>query len=202
MKTKQVIRLLIVFSCIAAAILLIGALRIFRSDHNDSPGWRLLKTQDSYSLDSQQMNGTDSHTLDLTAGDVLQVTFETEKGSLHMELTAPDGTILYAGNGEEVTEFAINLSQTGAYTVTVEARRAKGKINIHLRRALRRRRSGTAADRVTAHAEYGACHCDGGPCGCAGCRKHTEYPEFHPITAAGGYFPTHTDLSSAGRHRL
>ena len=42
--------------------------------------------------DRQQMNGTDSHTLNLTAGDVLQVTFETQKGSLHMELTAPDGT--------------------------------------------------------------------------------------------------------------
>ena len=41
-----------------------------------------------------------------------------------MEITAPDGTILYAGNGEETTEFEINLSQTGAYTVTVEARHA------------------------------------------------------------------------------
>ena len=79
------------------------------------------------------MNGTDSHTLNLTAGDVLQITFETEKGSLHMEITAPDGTILYAGNGEEVTEFEINLSQTGAYTVTVEARHAKGSIHIQVR---------------------------------------------------------------------
>lgn len=133
MKTKQVIRLLIVFSCIAAAILLIAALHLFRSNHNDSPGWRVLKTQDSYSLDSQRMNGADSHTLDLTAGDVLQVAFETEKGSLHMEITAPDGTILYTGNGEEVTEFEINLSQTGAYTVTVEAQHAEGKINIRLK---------------------------------------------------------------------
>ena len=47
-----------------------------------------------------------------------------------MEITAPDGTILYAGNGEEVSEFEINLSQTGAYTVTVEARHAEGKIYI------------------------------------------------------------------------
>ena len=133
MKIKQVIRLLIVLSCVAAALVLFGVLHLFRLNHDDSPGWRLLKTQDSYTLDSQQMNGTDSHTLDLTDGDVLQVTFETEKGSLHMEITAPDGTILYTGNGEEVTEFEINLSQTGAYTVTVEARHAKGKINIRLK---------------------------------------------------------------------
>ena len=133
MKTKRIIRILTILFCIAAAILLIAALHRFRSNHNDSPGWRLLKTQDSYTLDSQQMNGTDSHTLNLTAGDVLQVTFETEKGSLHMEITAPDGTILYAGNGEETTEFEINLSQTGAYTVTVEARHAKGSIHIQVR---------------------------------------------------------------------
>ena len=60
MKTKRVIRLLIARFCIVAAILLIAPLRGFRLNHDDSPGWRLLKTQDSYTLDSQQMNGTDS----------------------------------------------------------------------------------------------------------------------------------------------
>lgn len=126
-------KLLTILFCIAASILLIVALHLFRSNHNDSPGWRLLKTQDSYTLDSQQMNGTDSHTLNLTDGDVLQVTFETQKGSLHMEITAPDGTIIYAGNGEEITEFEINIPETGAYTVTVEARHAVGNIHIQVR---------------------------------------------------------------------
>lgn len=129
---KKTKRLTVLF-CIAAPLLLIGALHGFRLNRDDSLGWQLLRTQDSYSLDSQQMNGADSHTLNLTAGDVLQVEFETEKGSLHMEITAPDGTILYAGNGEETTEFEINLSQTGAYTVTVEAQNAKGRINLHLK---------------------------------------------------------------------
>ena len=123
-------KLLTIFFCISAAVLLIGALRIFRLNHNDSPGWRLLKTQDSYALESQQMNGADSHTLDLTAGDVLQVEFAAEKGFLYMEITAPDGTVIYAGNGKETTAFELNLSETGAYTVAVEARHAKGKINI------------------------------------------------------------------------
>lgn len=76
------------------------------------------------------MNGADSHTLNLTAGNMLQVAFGTEKGSLHMEITAPDGTILYTGNGEDVTEFEIILSQTGLYAITVESRHANGKISI------------------------------------------------------------------------
>lgn len=94
-------KLLTVLFCIVAAILLIGSPHVFRLNHDDSLGWRLLKTQDSYTLDIQQMNGADSHTLNLTAGDVLRVEFETEKGSLHMEITAPDGTVIYAGNGEK-----------------------------------------------------------------------------------------------------
>ena len=114
-------------------ILLIVTLHIFRLNHDDSLGRRLLKTQDSYTLDFQQMDGADSHTLNLTAGDVLQVAFKTEKGYLHMEITAPDGTIIYAGNGEKPAEFEIDLSKTGEYTVAVEARHAEGKINICLK---------------------------------------------------------------------
>ena len=128
-KTKRMTLL----SCVVAVLLLIAAQRGFSLNHNGNPDWRLLKTQDSYTLDMQQMNGADSHTLDLTAGDALQVAFKTEKGYAHMEITAPDSTILYAGNGEETTEFEINLSQTGAYTVTVEARHAEGRINICLK---------------------------------------------------------------------
>lgn len=66
-----------------------------------------IKNPDSYSLDILRMNGTDSHTLSLNAGDVLQVEFETSKGSLLIKITAPDGTIIYAGNGEETTSFFV-----------------------------------------------------------------------------------------------
>ena len=45
-----------------------------------------------------QMHGTDQHTLDLQKGDVLQIQFETVKGSMDMEIKAPDGTIIYSGN--------------------------------------------------------------------------------------------------------
>ena len=67
-----------------------------------------IKNPDSYSLDILRMNGTDSHTLSLNAGDVLQVEFETSKGSLLIKITAPDGTIIYAGNGEERENAAWN----------------------------------------------------------------------------------------------
>ena len=89
-----------------------------------------VKNPDSYLLDIEKMNGTDLHTLELHEGDVLQIEFETEKGELYMEIKAPDGTAVYRGNGKETTDFAVNIRESGVYTIVVEARHAKGTIHL------------------------------------------------------------------------
>ena len=86
--------------------------------------------QDFYRLDIEQMNGTDTHALELNAGDTLNIHFETEYGKLRMEIKAPDGTLIYTGNGEEATDFTVNISDSGEYSVRVEANDARGKIYI------------------------------------------------------------------------
>lgn len=92
-----------------------------------------VKNPDAYLLDIEKMNGTNLHTLELREGDILQIQFETEKGSLYMEIKAPDGATIYRGNGKETTDFTVNIRESGVYTVTVEARRAKGTIHIQLK---------------------------------------------------------------------
>lgn len=94
-----------------------------------------VKNPDAYLLDIEKMNGTDMHTLELREGDVLQIRFETEKGSLYTEIKAPDGTAVYRGNGKEATDFTLNISQSGVYTVVAEARHAKGTVHIQLKDA-------------------------------------------------------------------
>lgn len=84
----------------------------------------------SYRLDIEQMSGTDTHTMELNAGDTLNIHFETEHGELHMEIKAPDGTIIYTGNGEEATDFIVNISENGEYSIRVKAKGARGKISI------------------------------------------------------------------------
>ena len=91
-----------------------------------------VKNPDAYLLDIEKMNGTDLHTLELREGDILQIQFETEKGSLYMEIKAPDGTTIYRGNGKETTDFTVNIRQSGIYTIVVEARHAKGTIHVQL----------------------------------------------------------------------
>lgn len=91
-----------------------------------------VKNSDAYLLDIEKMNGTDLHTLELREGDILQIRFETEKGSLYMEIKAPDGTSVYRGNGKESTDFTVNITESGVYTVALEARHAKGTVRVQL----------------------------------------------------------------------
>ena len=89
-----------------------------------------IKNPDAYLLNIESMHGTDLHTMELQQGDVLQIKFETVKGSLYMEIKAPDGTTLYSGNGRETTESSVKISESGVYTIVAEARHAKGTIQI------------------------------------------------------------------------
>lgn len=91
-----------------------------------------VRNPDAYLLDIEKMNGTDLHTLELQKGDVLQIQFETEKGELHMEIKAPDGTAIYRGNGKETTAFTVTVPKDGAYPVVVAARHAKGILHVQL----------------------------------------------------------------------
>ena len=115
-------------------LLLLGGIAalLFHSNQEGFTGSRV-KNPDAYLLDIKKMNGTDLHTLELHAGDVLQVRFETVKGSLYMEIKAPDGTNVYRGNGKEATDFAVNIRENGVHTIVVEARHAKGTIHIRLK---------------------------------------------------------------------
>ena len=118
---------------IALPLLILAGVAIFLFCYNQEgfTGSRV-KNPDAYLLDIEKMNGTDLHTLELREGDVLQIQFETENGTLYMEIKAPDGTSIYRGNGKETTEFTVNIRESGIYTIVVEARHAKGAIHIQL----------------------------------------------------------------------
>lgn len=103
------------------------AAAFFRYNQEGFTGNRV-KNPDSYLLEIKSMNGTDLHTLDLQTGDVLKIQFETLKGSLYMEIKAPDGTTFYLGNGKETTNFTVNITESGVYTIVVCARHAKGGV--------------------------------------------------------------------------
>ena len=83
---------------------------------------------DAYRLDMDYMTGTDCSAMELKSGDTLAAYFETVRGSIYMQIEAPDKTTLYSGNGKDVTEFTANVSERGTYSIYVEARHAKGTV--------------------------------------------------------------------------
>lgn len=130
MKNKiKALIILSMFVIVAVAVVVVA----FIFNQKGFKGNRI-KNPDSYLLEMERMNGTDLHTLNLQAGDVLQIQFETKKGSMHMEIKAPDGTIIYSGNGRETTDFNVNINEDGVYSISVEAKRAKGTIHISVQK--------------------------------------------------------------------
>lgn len=125
MENRKIAVIIVLLLLVLAGI----AMFLFCTNQEGFTGSRV-KNPDEYLLDIEKMNGTDLHTLELQEGDVLQIEFETEKGELYMEIKAPDGTAVYRGNGKETTDFAVNIRESGVYTIVVEARRAKGTIHI------------------------------------------------------------------------
>ena len=119
----------IIFIAVIIMIIIGGATGLFCYNMEGFTGNRI-KNPDSYLLEIERMNGTDMHTLDLQTGDALKVQFETVKGSLNTEIKAPDGTTIYRGDGKAATDFTVNISKSGVYTVNVLARHARGRISI------------------------------------------------------------------------
>lgn len=128
MKKKTILTLgliLLVLVLAGAAVLML------RNQQNEFTGNRV-KNPDAYLLDIQRMNGTDSHVLTLKKGDSLAVKFETTGGQLTMEITAPDGSVIYQGNGTEATEFTLGIPEDGTYTISVRGKQAKGTLHVRL----------------------------------------------------------------------
>lgn len=111
-------------------LLFIGTVMFLLYNNQQIFSGRRMKNPDAYLLDIEIMNGTDSHSFGLRADDILQIHCKTVKGSLNMEIQSTDGTVIYSGNGREVTDFTIRIPKNGTYTVRIEAQLAKGFIHI------------------------------------------------------------------------
>lgn len=124
MKIKSKIALTIsILAAVGAAVFLIFTNR-------DGFTGNRVKNPNEYLLKIEEMNGSDSHSMEFSAKTVLWVEFKAESGSLKMSITASDGTEIYSDDGSTASNFAVTLPEDGGYTVFVKAKHAKGKIYI------------------------------------------------------------------------
>ena len=116
--------------CIAVLIIALGIICLIALKSQSEFTGNRVKNPDAYELNIEYMNGCDEHALQLRASDALRVHFEVISGSLRMEIAAPDGSILYSGNGTEETDFTVNISADGEYRICVTGRHAQGTIRV------------------------------------------------------------------------
>lgn len=124
MKRKLAVLLAVSVIVLLAALLLYG---------REGFAGSCVKNADGYFAEIEWMNGSDRHTICLSDGDVLEVQLQVERGKLLLELQAPDGKPIYTGNGTEATAFTITVPQAGEYTIVLQAKHAKGSVQLQVR---------------------------------------------------------------------
>lgn len=117
----------------AALIVILSACVLFFVFQNKTrfEGERI-SNPDSFSLRFDSMNGADSETMALEAGDTLHVSWKIENGSVDIAVGQKNEEPVYQAHdrsaGDEA-DFSVEIPKTGDYTITVNARQAKGRID-------------------------------------------------------------------------
>ena len=84
-----------------------------------------------FALQFERMNMTDSETVPLAEGDALRISWQIESGQIDVTICKEGEEALYRANGRpagDKADFCVEIPQTGSYTITVFARKAKGRI--------------------------------------------------------------------------
>lgn len=87
---------------------------------------------DRFYLEFEVMNGDDSEVMYLDQGDVLQVSWKLEKGKMDFVIKMGDDSIYKANNrvADDENQFKLEISNSGYYTIYINAKNAKGEIEV------------------------------------------------------------------------
>ena len=123
---KKIILFSAIIAIIAAAVVLALMLRPeakFDGDRISNPG--------RFALQFNRMNTADSETMALREGDALHVSWRIESGHADIAIGIQGEEPVYRADhrsaGDEA-DFYVEIPKAGAYTITVSARDAKGRI--------------------------------------------------------------------------
>ena len=123
---KKIILLFAAIALIAVA----GILIFTRQPETRFDGDRI-SDPDRFALQFERMNRTDSETMALAEGDALHVSWLIESGQMDIVIGMEGEEAIYHANGctaGDEADFDVEIPQTGSYTITVTARKAKGRM--------------------------------------------------------------------------
>lgn len=80
-------------------------------------------------MDYTVLSRTETHEMDLQEGDVVNVEIENTSGRLDVQITGPDGQVIYQGDDADSGAFSITIPKTGTYTFSVTGDGARGSVS-------------------------------------------------------------------------
>ncbi len=83
---------------------------------------------DHFDIEFEALNTSFSHDLELNEGESLEVTATKEAGKISLRIQCGESEPVYQGDNLETTNFKVNVSESGTYTITVLGQKAKGHV--------------------------------------------------------------------------
>ena len=123
---KKIVLLLAVIAMVAVTLILIFT----RQSEPLFDGTRI-SDPDRFALQFERMNMTDSETVPLAEGDALRISWQIESGQIDISIGMEGKETLYQANDRaavDEADFWVEIPQTGAYTITLTAQDAKGRV--------------------------------------------------------------------------
>lgn len=82
-----------------------------------------------FQMEYSVLNREETAALELKAGDQLRITLSHTEGNVDVIVRLEGQEPIYRGNGQQNTEFVLEIAKTGNYHISVSGHQAKGNIS-------------------------------------------------------------------------
>lgn len=89
-----------------------------------------LGNEDQLVMDYRMLNRTDTQSLKLEAGDVVDFAIVSEWGQVDLLLQKDDDEAAYEGTDVPTSSFQVTIDDSGRYLLTVTGHHAKGSVHV------------------------------------------------------------------------
>ena len=108
---------------------IIVALGLTACSNQDGFAGNIVADDTYYDMTFDWLNTTYTYDMYLEQGDGIEVFLEKERGKVSVLIQCKDEEAVYQGDNMEPSSFAVNIKETGNYTVKITGREAKGHIS-------------------------------------------------------------------------
>ena len=112
-------------SLIVAICLALTGCSFYQPTYNGS----MIANKTQFVLEYSVMNTTESHTLKLTEGDMIETEIIRDEGEVSVVIGQSGQKPIYQGNQLSTSTFQLVIEESGTYQIKVTGKKARGSVN-------------------------------------------------------------------------